>query len=223
MTAEPSDRAIAADPAEPAPAPPPGGRHGGDATAEERSASPAPVAGDVHDAEADADADLGVGAGTAVPAPAAGPPVQYDLRTPRRERSPADVLRLLLGLVLLALGLAAATLARNTVGGVEADIVELYDRIPDRVAEVLTAFAFLLAIAVPLLGLAVLVVRRRWRRVVALVVGANLASWVTSALVSLLADRGVIERVRQETSGEVDLTDPASPPPRSWRRRSPWW
>jgi hypothetical protein len=46
-----------------------------------------------------------------------------DLRPARRERSPADVLRLLLGLVLLAAGLLAATVARNTVVGAEADIV----------------------------------------------------------------------------------------------------
>ena len=50
---------------------------------------------------------------------------------PGGERSPADVLRLLLGLVLLGAGLLAATVARNTVGGAEADIVEAYDRIPD--------------------------------------------------------------------------------------------
>ena len=46
------------------------------------------------------------------------------LRARGRERSPADVLRLLLGLALLGLGLLATTVARNTVGGIEADIVE---------------------------------------------------------------------------------------------------
>ena len=47
--------------------------------------------------------------------PAGGDAPVMDLRPRRRERSPADVLRLLLGLVLLGVGLLAATVARNTV------------------------------------------------------------------------------------------------------------
>jgi undecaprenyl-diphosphatase len=130
------------------------------------------------------------------------------LRPRRRERSPADVLRLLLGLVLLGAGLLAATLARNTVAGAEADIVEAYDRIPNRLAEVLTAIAFILAGALPLLAVAVLLVGRRWRRALALLIGSQVAASAMIALDGALADRGLVQRVRQDTGGAVELTDP---------------
>jgi uncharacterized membrane protein YbhN (UPF0104 family) len=158
------------------------------------------------------------------------------LRPRGRERSPADVLRLLLGLALLGAGLLAATVARNTVGGVEADIVEAYDHVPDRIAEVATALAFVLAAAVPLLAILVLVARHRYRRALALLLGGYLASWMMIGLDRVLSDRGVVERVRADTGGDVELTDPrfatasliaslvamvviASPwLPRAWRR-----
>jgi hypothetical protein len=130
------------------------------------------------------------------------------LRPRGRERSPADVLRLLLGLALLGFGLLATTVARNTVGGIEADIVEGYDHVPDRIAEVATALAFVLAAAVPLLAILVLVVRHRYRRALALLLGGYLASWVMIGLDRLLSDRGVVERVRADTGGDVEITDP---------------
>ena len=130
------------------------------------------------------------------------------LRPRGRERAPADVLRLLLGLALLGVSLLATTVARNTVGGIEADIVEAYDHVPDRIAEVLTALAFVLAAAVPLLAILVLVVRHRYRRALALLLGGYIARWVMIGLDRVLSDRGVVERVRAETGGDVELTDP---------------
>jgi uncharacterized protein (TIRG00374 family) len=161
---------------------------------------------------------------------------EVELRVRRRQRAPSDVLRLLIGLALLAAGLGAAMFARNTVGGVEADIVEAYERIPDRVAEVLTALAFLLAAGLPLLAILVLLVRRRFRRALALFLGYNVASWAMLTIDRALADRGVVARVAADTGGDVQLTDPrfatspliasvvtmvviASPwLPRAWRR-----
>ena len=112
------------------------------------------------------------------------------LRARGRERSPADVLRLLLGLALLGLGLLATTVARNTVGGIEADIVEGYDHVPERIAEVATALAFVLAAAAPLLAILVLVVRRRYRRALALLLGGYLASWMMIGLDRALIGTG---------------------------------
>lgn len=142
----------------------------------------------------------------AIPDPVGDDPVM-DLRPRRRERSPADVLRLLLGLALLAAGLLAATVARHTVVGAEADIVEVYERIPDRLAEVLTAVAFVLAAALPLLAVVTLLLRRRFRRAAALVVGGQVAWWAMVALDRMLADRDLVERVREDTGGEIELTD----------------
>ncbi|HKE76098.1 MAG TPA: lysylphosphatidylglycerol synthase transmembrane domain-containing protein [Acidimicrobiales bacterium] len=137
-----------------------------------------------------------------------GPGPEVVLRPRRRQRAPGDVLRLLLGLVLLVVGLFGATLARNTVGGVEADIVEAYERIPDRVAEVLTAFAYLLAAGLPFLAIVVLLLRRRFRRALALLLGGYVATWALVGLDRALADRGVVERVRADTGRNVELTDP---------------
>jgi undecaprenyl-diphosphatase len=130
------------------------------------------------------------------------------LRARRRQRAPGDVLRLLLGLVLLGAGLLAAMFARNTVGGAEADIVEAYQRIPDRITEVLTALAYVLAAGLPLLAIVVLLLRRRYRRALALLLGSYVASWAMLLLDSVLADRGVVERVRADTGRDVELTDP---------------
>ena len=130
------------------------------------------------------------------------------LRAATRERSPADVLRLLLGLLLLGLGLLAATVARNTVGGAEADVVEVYDRIPDRLTEIFTAIVFVLAAAVPVLAIVVLFARRRYRRALALLVGSQLAALAMLLVDGVLTDRGLVDRVRQDTAGELELTDP---------------
>jgi uncharacterized protein (TIRG00374 family) len=174
-------------------------------------ASPAGL-GYNHDPIATSSEDALPGRAPADPTPRAAPDAVgdaavMDLRPARRERSPADLLRLLLGLVLLGAGLLAATLARNTVVGVEADIVEAYERLPDRLDEVLTAIAFILAAALPLLAVAVLLLRRRYRRAAALVAGGQLATWAMLALDGALADRGLVQRVRNDTRGDVELTD----------------
>ena len=153
------------------------------------------------------DGVLAAGTGAAAPE-GDGPGPSVTLRPRHRQRAPGDVLRLLLGLVLLAAGLFGATVARNTVGGVEADIVEAYEHIPDRLAEVFTAFAYLLAAGLPLLAIVVLLLRRRFRRALALLLGSYVATWALVALDRALADRGVVGRVRADTGRTVQLTDP---------------
>src|SRR4029450_13557929 len=82
----------------------------------------------------------------------------------RRVRSQADVVRLLVALVLVGVGVLVATLLRNTIGGAEEDLVDVYQRVPDRFAEVLTGLAVIMAGVVPVLALIVLVARRRFRQ-----------------------------------------------------------
>jgi glycosyltransferase 2 family protein len=130
------------------------------------------------------------------------------LRSSRRERSPADVLRLLVALVMLAAGVLAATVGRNTIGVAEADVVEAYHRIPDRVAELLTAVAVLLAVALPVLALVVLLVRRHVRRVLALVLGSAVAAWAMVGLDRLLGDSAGDGRLAGLPDTEARLTDP---------------
>ncbi|HET6952848.1 MAG TPA: lysylphosphatidylglycerol synthase transmembrane domain-containing protein [Acidimicrobiales bacterium] len=130
--------------------------------------------------------------------------------TPRRRvRSQADVVRLILALALIGVGVLVATWLRNTIGGAEEDLVDVYERVPDRFAEVLTGLAVIGAGVVPVLALAVLLARRRFRRAGALFAGAVAAGLAMSGLTELLAEQGVIAAVDPDTDRVVELTDPA--------------
>lgn len=127
----------------------------------------------------------------------------------RRVRSQADVVRLLVGLALVGVGVAVAAWARNTIGGAERDLVDVYQRVPDRFAEVLTGLAVIGAVVVPCVVLVALAARRRFRQAAALLVGAAGAGLAMAELTKLLADRGVIAGVDPNTRQVIELTDPA--------------
>src|SRR5262245_52679631 len=78
----------------------------------------------------------------------------------RRVRSQADVVRLIVGLALMGVGVLVATWLRNTIGGAEEDLVDVYERVPDRFAEVLTGLAVLGVGLIPAVALIVLALRR---------------------------------------------------------------
>jgi hypothetical protein len=70
----------------------------------------------------------------------------------QRVRYQADIVRLLVSLALLAGGVLIAIHARNTIGGAEADIVDVYERVPERFADVLAAVAVVSATVVPVVA-----------------------------------------------------------------------
>jgi uncharacterized membrane protein YbhN (UPF0104 family) len=127
----------------------------------------------------------------------------------RRVRSQADVVRLIVGLALVGVGVLVATWLRNTLGGAEEDLVDVYERVPDRFAEVFTGLAVLGAGLVPMVALIVLLVRRRFRPAAALLTGAVGAVLVMGWLTDFLAAQGVIAAVDPTTDRVVELTDPA--------------
>ena len=128
--------------------------------------------------------------------------------TPRRRvRSQADVVRFLVSLLLIGVGVLVATLLRNTIGGAEEDLVEVYQRVPDRFAEALTGLAVLGTVLVPTLALVVLVVRRRFLQAVSLAVAALGAGTAMGWLADLLADQGVIAR-DPATDTVVEVSSP---------------
>jgi glycosyltransferase 2 family protein len=130
--------------------------------------------------------------------------------TPRRRvRSQADAVRLIIGLALIGVGVLVATWLRNTIGGAEEDLVDVYERVPDRFAEVLTGLALIGAGVVPVVALAVLLVRQRYRLAGALLCGALGAGVATHWLTDFLADEGVIAAVDPDTDRVVELTSPA--------------
>jgi undecaprenyl-diphosphatase len=129
--------------------------------------------------------------------------------TPRRRvRSQADVVRLIFALALSGVGVLVASWLRNTLGGAEEDLVQVYERVPDRFAEALTGLAVLGAGLVPLLALAVLVVRRHFRQAASLLSGAIVAGLAMAWLTDFLARQGVIAAVDPSTEQVVELTSP---------------
>jgi len=118
----------------------------------------------------------------------------------RHVRSPIELVRLLFGLVLLAVGILLAEVADQTLSGAEADLAEGLEELPDRVREVLLGSLQLLIAMIPLLGVGWLLVTRRWRLLLLFVAAAQLATLAQQALSNAvfgreigLADDPVIE------------------------------
>jgi uncharacterized membrane protein YbhN (UPF0104 family) len=126
----------------------------------------------------------------------------------RRVRSQADVVRLIVALALIGVGVLVATWLRNTIGGAEEDLVDVYERVPDRFAEALTGLAVIGAGVVPVLALVTLVARRRYRQAAALTSGALVAGLAMRWLTDFLANQGVIAAVDPDTDRVVELTSP---------------
>jgi glycosyltransferase 2 family protein len=126
----------------------------------------------------------------------------------QRVRYQADFVRLLASLALLAAGVFIAINARNTIGGAEEDIVDVYQRVPERFADVLAAVTVVSATIVPVVAVVFLVLLRRYRQAAALVLGGLAAVVAMNWLSDVLADRGVVAAVDPATERVIELTDP---------------
>jgi glycosyltransferase 2 family protein len=126
----------------------------------------------------------------------------------QRVRYQADIVRLLASLALLAGGVLLAIHARNTIGGAEADIVDVYERVPERFADVLAAVAVVSATVVPVVAVVFLILLRRYRQAAAFVLGGLAAVLAMTWLSDVLADRGVVAAVDPNTEQVIELTDP---------------
>ncbi|HEX5367273.1 MAG TPA: hypothetical protein VFW63_11510, partial [Acidimicrobiales bacterium] len=132
--------------------------------------------------------------------------------TPRqRVRSQGDAVRLIVSLALLGVAVLVATWLRNTIGGAEEDLVDVYERVPDRFAEALTGLAVLLAGVVPLTALAVLAVRRRWWPVTMVLAGMIGPIVAMQLVTTFLADQGIVAGIDPTTDRVVELTSGSSP------------
>jgi glycosyltransferase 2 family protein len=132
--------------------------------------------------------------------------------TPRqRVRSQADVVRLIVALALVGVGVLVATWLRNTIGGAEEDLVEVYELVPDRFADVLTGLAVLGAGVVPVVAVVVLVVRRRFRTALTLLFAGVGAMVAMQLLTEFLADQGIIAGINPDTERIVELTSRSFP------------
>ena len=136
------------------------------------------------------------------------PDVAVSVAPRQRVRYQADIVRLLASLVLLAGGVLIAIHARNTIGGAEADIVDVYERVPERFADVLAAVAVVSATIVPVVAVVFLALLRRYRQAAALVLGGLAAVLAMNWLSDVLAERGVVAAVDPSTEQVIELTDP---------------
>ena len=159
----------------------------------------------------------------------------------RRRWSAADIIRILVGLVLLAAGLLAATFAERTISGAEDDLVDAIDRIPDGIEQVVLGTAQLIATFVPLLAIGVVLWRRRWRLLFHLWLAGTAASLVTALVIAWLGDRNVATVIAQRTvegtplvaadfptteylaSAAATVTVGAAYLPRRWKRAAWSW
>jgi uncharacterized protein (TIRG00374 family) len=128
---------------------------------------------------------------------------ELDLEARKYQRwSSGDVIRLVVGLVVLVLGLFLAAVARNTIGGVEEDIISWFNRLPDRTIGVVIGVGQIITVAVPLTVWGLLLWRRHFRLLGMQWLAANLASWTMTFIESLYSNRlGVIEDSHSLTRG----------------------
>ena len=130
---------------------------------------------------------------------------EMDLRARRYVRWAAgDRIRLVVGLVLLAIGLFLAALAQNTIGGAEADVIEWFNRLSDRSIGLVVGIGQLIVVVVPLAVWVLLLWRRQFRLWGMQVLAMNVASWTLTLIESRFADRlGVIEETNAISRGWV--------------------
>ena len=123
------------------------------------------------------------------PAPPEARPEIDEPPAEKHVRTPSDVLRLIVGVLLVLLGLLFATGASNTLVGFERDLINAFDTLPEAVARVIylivQGFASIVFTAI----LVVALWRRRYRLFVMLVATSLLAQLLLAAL-----DQGIVQQ-----------------------------
>ena len=114
------------------------------------------------------------------------PPAEKHVRTP------SDVLRLIVGVLLVLLGLLFATGASNTLVGFERDLINAFDTLPEAVARVIFLISQGFASIVFTAVLVVALWRRRYRLFVMLVATSLFAQLLLAAL-----DQGIVQQFGQ--------------------------
>ncbi|HEX5640793.1 MAG TPA: hypothetical protein VFZ86_00485, partial [Thermoleophilia bacterium] len=125
-------------------------------------------------------------------APPAPPETRPEIDEPpaeRHVRSPSDVLRLIVGVLLVLIGLLFAGGASNTLVGFERDLISAFDALPEVVARAVNlgfqGFASIVFTAI----LVVALWRRRYRLFVMLVAASLVAQLLLAAL-----DQGIVQQ-----------------------------
>lgn len=157
-----------------------------------------------------------------------------------RRWSPGDVMRTIFGVLTLLAALIASAAAESTIDGVEEDVVNGIARLPESIEQVGVATAQLFATLVPLFALVVILWHRRWRVLLHVWLGSFIAGAVTTPVIDLLGERGVVLRANTEepSTSLIDADFPTTSYlasavgavtvgapylPRRWRRAAWFW
>ena len=110
------------------------------------------------------------------------PPVLVEAERPKYERSPVLLFRLLVAVLVVALGLAMASAADDTILDFDADLLRLFGGLPNGVERFLIGLSQFVALMIPVIVVLALAGLRRFR---ALLVAA-VAAVVAAGLLALL-------------------------------------
>ena len=140
------------------------------------------------------------------------------------QRSPVDVLHLVVAALAFLACLTLAVGAENTMVGIEADLLRLVDRLPSGLADFLVGLVQLVALVTPLVAVAVVLVLRRFR-LAALVITVPLVAAVLEALLASGLDRLQLPCWPRPWPSSPGSPGPPSParPGSAGRRRAPLW
>lgn len=105
------------------------------------------------------------------------------------ERGPGDVLRVVVGVLLVLLALAGVDFLGNTFAGVEADLASVSDSVPSLFLIVLYALLALVATLAPVVVLVIVITRRNWRLLGLYFLTTTIAGIVFGVLSGYLAAR----------------------------------
>ncbi|MFT4658025.1 MAG: uncharacterized membrane protein YbhN (UPF0104 family) [Candidatus Aldehydirespiratoraceae bacterium] len=125
--------------------------------------------------------------------------------------APGQIIRLLIGLGAVGIGIVAASFAESTISGVESDVLDAIGRIPDQVEQVVLGAAQIIATFVPLIGLGVVVWKRRWRLLLMLWLASAVGGATLLALTAVLGDRSVVATLAERSSSGATLIASAFP------------
>jgi uncharacterized protein (TIRG00374 family) len=135
-----------------------------------------PRANDDRDRSSPAPAsDAEPGGSEAATTPVASAPVIEELPRPSRVRSPSDVVRVVVSLVLVSVGYALAVGVRTGVADFQSGILESVAAWPRAVRDTVVGVTQLVAVVAPAALVVVLLLRRRFRQLVTILVAAVLA------------------------------------------------
>jgi uncharacterized membrane protein YbhN (UPF0104 family)/tRNA A-37 threonylcarbamoyl transferase component Bud32 len=129
--------------------------------------------------------------------------VLFEPPSERRRLSAGDIIRLLGGLGFLAVGLVVGSFAKATIDGVESDVVDAIERLPNQFEQAVIATAQLFATFVPLLAVIVVVWLRRWWLLLRLWLASFLAGITSSLLLGAIGERST-SSLFADQAGDVD-------------------